>query len=203
MTAKSAKLRVVLYAGETVVDESDDVSLWQLILGKMRGVNERPADAQTIDDKPLESSVNSSKTGVPENGDKIAKFAQDTGISVEQLVGAFDPQPEAPYVNLDTSKWEAFVKNTPQKGKGSIPSAVFSATVLASWAQYERSLEPTQNLAIEILNAIGAKHSNVTRGIKNCAWLQTRGQKVILNPAEKSRALKVLKAFALGESMAT
>ncbi|GGD18576.1 hypothetical protein GTQ45_11160 [Pyruvatibacter mobilis] len=196
MTASSAELRVVLYADETIVDESDDVALWQAVLKQIRGL-----DGGVFQESVGNNEIEKNGSSVADEGDSVSKFARDVGVSVEQLVGALGPQPDAPYLNLDTRKWESFVKNTPKRGTGSVPALVLAATALVGWAQHERSFEPTQKLAIDVLNQIGAKYSNPARSLKNCAWLQIRNGKIILNPAEKTQAMRILTAFVLGESV--
>ena len=56
----------------------------------------------------------------------------------------------------------------------------------------------TQAACATVLDAIGVKDPNPSRGIKNTKWLQGRtGGAIIVNPAEISKAQEVTRLFCL------
>jgi hypothetical protein len=125
----------------------------------------------------------------------IGKFAKELDATVEILTGACNPSKDSPYLQLDHHHWEAFKKNTPSRGPNSVPSVVVAATLLCLWARHEKITAPTLSLATSVLSTIGAEDKNPGRGIKNCQWLQERNGAVILNPAQVSNAIELVKKY--------
>jgi hypothetical protein len=196
MIAK-AKLTIVLKADETVVAEVEDAVLWQRVLGI---INQGPANSESgvkgrvdtfTDPKEVEADQ------LEENDDSVGKFAKRLGVSVAVLNGALSPTLEPPYLHLNSHNWEAFKKNFPKKGPGSVSPIGLAGTALVLWAREAKlDVSATQGLAAAVLDTINVKDPNSSRGIKNTKWLQARaGGIVVVNPAEISKAQGIVQAF--------
>jgi hypothetical protein len=48
-----------------------------------------------------------------------------------------------------------------------------------------------------VLKSLRIKDKNIPRGIRNCEWLQLRGNNIIVNPAKVNRAKAIAKAFCI------
>jgi len=192
-----AKLTVVLKADETVVAEIEDANLWHRVLGIIyRGRGEGEGSLQS--DTDLSASQNAA--GDNQNGgDSVDKFAKRLGVSVEVIVGSLSPSKEPPYLELNSHNWEALKKNFPKRGPGAVSPIAFAGTALALWVKEAKlDVSVTQSLAAAVLESIGVKDPNPSRGIRNTKWLQARtGGIIIINPAEISRAQEVVTSYCL------
>lgn len=203
--ALKAKLKVQLFAGETMVAESDDEKLWQVVLNAISTGDAISIGGQARD----EASGNKEEVRKPEGASSenpqpkgaVDKFAMELGVSREELIAACSPSTDAPYIHLDHHCWEALKKNTPQRGAGAVASIVLSATLLALWVKHASLEAPSNSDAQNVLKSINLNDKNPVRGIKKCEWLQSRNGKISLNPARVSKAIEVAKAYCLQKSI--
>jgi hypothetical protein len=192
-----AKLTVVLKADETVVAEIEDANLWHRVLGIInRGKDDGESNSQ------LDTDLSASQNIAGDNqnsGDSVGKFAKRLGTSVEVIVGSLSPSKEPPYLELNSHNWEALKKNFPKRGPGAVSPIAFAGTALALWVKEAKlDVSVTQALAAAVLDSIGIKDPNPSRGIRNTKWLQARaGGVIIINPAEISRAQEVVSSYCL------
>jgi hypothetical protein len=188
------ELIVKLYAGETLVDQSTDVGLWQRVLSEIRDIS-----------TSLESRKKADAPSEKESflGDKSLKsYAKEIGVTGDELIGGLGPSSEAPFIYLDERCWEALKRNTPNRGPGAISPAVLAATALVTWAKHERDIGEVTIPAIKgVMTPANLDDPNTSRSINNCNWLQLRGGRVVLNPAQSSNAYRLLKAFCRKESL--
>ncbi len=180
-----------LLAGEMIFAESHDPVLWQRVLGWMT------AKEDTHPDLP-DSGDTQELPG--ESSGPLDRFARELEIGKDILLGALSPTDEAPFLHLDTRTWEAFKKNFPPRGALSVPPIALSATALVLWFRHSELGSPTQQQTLDVLGTIHLVDKNASRGIKNCDWLQMRSGHIVLNPAEVTRAVQILKAFCLKQS---
>jgi len=194
--AVKAKLTVRLFAGTTLVAESADEKLWHAVLGMIQegggvALSTGPAadSRQTQDDKSQDSAG------------PVADMAKAIGVSVDVLEGACGPRIEEPYLHLDSHAWEAFTKNTPNRGPGAVASGAAAGTLLALWCKYAKLPKPSTTAVAQVLAEINVEEKNMPRSLRNCPWLQLRDKAVQLHPAEISRARKFAKAFCEKEKL--
>lgn len=202
MSNVKAALKVVLYAEQVVVAESDDPQLWQRVLGVINGnsaalVRAEPNlrlqgeadDEPDGDDEPIKTNKNAK--------DPLAKFAGEIGVSVEDLQAACDPRSNEPYLILDHSAWEAFKDQLGDRGLHAVAPAAAAATLLALWFKNSNGqANATQAQAQAVLKSINVRDTNAARGVKRSEWLQARaGGQIILNPAKITKAKLFAKCF--------
>jgi hypothetical protein len=199
MNAK-AKLVVVLKADDTIVAEKEDALLWQRVLGIIHG----GGSAADLVGKQAASDFADQSTAVQfedsGGGDRaLVQLAKRLGVPTSVVEGALSPSREPPYLRLNDHNWEDFRKALPQRGVGAIPPIAIAGTLLALWLKEANlGVSATQGLAAQVLDAIGVRDPNPSRGIRNTEWLQARaGGTIILNPAEISRAVRVARGFCM------
>lgn len=202
MSSVKAALKVVLYADEVVVAESNDAQLWQRVLGVINGNPAAIGATQSLGG----ASGQDADDGVPD-GDAVRvpkgakgplqKFASDLGISVEQAQAACDPQDAEPFMILDHEAWEAFKEQLGDRGPFAVSPVAAAGTLLALWFKSSGgSVNATQAQAQAVLRSINLRDSNPARGLKRTEWLQTRaGGQIILNPAKITKAKQFAKSF--------
>jgi len=120
MSGAKAKLKVVLQAGETVVAESEDASLWQrVLLAINKGADEGPllqvTPRERQDNPPREEP---DPLSAEANG--VARFARLVGVGVDVIQGACAPSKTSPCLTSDMHCWEATKEQTAARGIGSI-----------------------------------------------------------------------------------
>ena len=196
--AVTAKLRIILKAEDTIVAESDDPVLWQKVLAsigegtnELRGSGREPLEIQNgppKEDDPLRVNV---------TGDLIDQFAAEISVSRSQLLGACDPTTEVPFIILNKHNWEHLKKTTPKRGIDAIAPPTLAATLLVIWKEVAGLAPPTTVETAEVLRSLALATKNIARAIKNCTWLQLRGQIIRLNPAEVSSAYGLAKSYCL------
>ena len=189
-----ADLRIRLYAGDMLVAEADDPGLWQRVLATIT-TSESPHD-----DRDKSAPLNVSGTGG--ESDAFTRFAKELKLPNQTVQGALAPSTDPPFLHLDARTWEAFKKNFPARGTKAVAAPVFALTALALWFQSMATSPPTTAQAQAVLRTINVRGSNPTRSITNCEWLQQRGENVILNPAEISKAVKVVRAYCTKQPLA-
>ena len=186
-TLIKADLRIQLYAGEMLVAETDDPVLWQRVLATIT------TSDPTREDRGRTALLDSSDTG--SQSDSFARFTQELGLPNDSVQAALAPSTDPPFLHLDARTWEAFKKNFPARGPKAVAAPVFALTALALWFQCIETSPPTIAQAQAMLRTINVRGSNPARSVNNCEWLQLRGENVILNPAEITRAVKVVRAY--------
>jgi len=204
MTSIKTALTVILKAGDVVVAEKEDAALWQQVLAAINNGGQLSSSTVLPELSP-QGPPNPNGGGLTANGGDtnspmLAKFAAEIGVAIEQLQAACDPVLSEPYIHLDVHKWEAMKKLLPVRGRGALSNIVVAATVLALWFRTAQLGNATQALAQGVLANIGASDANPSRGIQSASWLQTRaGGTVLLNPAEITKAKKLLQCFVTGD----
>jgi hypothetical protein len=84
----------------------------------------------------------------------------------------------------------------PKTGATAITPIAASATLLALWFREAGLGNATQSQAQAVLDTIGIRDQNPSRGIKNSDWLQRRARgQIVLNPAAISKATLLAKCF--------
>lgn len=198
MTVK-ANLKVQLLADSVLVAESEDPILWRKVFAAMQKPNAAQADAEleldsSVDD--LMDQTSSGSTGKSAKG--FSGLAKELNVSVNELKGACDPGTDAPYIHMDAHHWEALKKNTGTRGPNSIAPVALAATLLSLWFRHgDIEGNPTVGQCQEVLGTIDLRDQNTTRSIKNCEWLQQRANGIVINPAKKSQAIKMARAYIL------
>jgi len=194
--ALKASLKVQLFADKVMVAESEDEDLWRRVLAAIQGAGTLNVGGDE-DDEEVETPRRRAGKGV-------GGLAKDLGVSADALEGACEPSSEAPYIHLDPKCWEAFKKNTPQRGAKAVSAIQLAGTLLCLWFTHGRlDGRPTQAQAKEVLDGVGVTDKNPSRAVKNCTWLQSRGGGIQINPAELSNAQAVAKAFVTKQKIAT
>ncbi len=191
MMSLKASLRVVLMANDVVIAESNDERLWRRTLEAISVGNPDAVSAVTVS----EAASRNSDSGEVTPSDSLQRFAAEIGVSRAEVEGASGPVAEPPYLHLNPRYWEALKENTPQRGPGSVAAPVLSATLLALWFRVA-GLGPVRMQHVhDVLATLGLEDKNAPRAIRNCSWLVVRGQDVVLNPAEVSSAIALVRAF--------
>lgn len=187
-----ATLKIVLKADETVVAESEDPVLWQNIL---LAINSNSSTIIHRDSNPDVSKDQNIKENI--GIDPIDKFANEIGVDKNILIGACSPTNEKPFIHLDKHHWEALKKNLPSKGSNAIAAAAIGGTILVLWKDAAKLGDTLQKDVAGVLNTIGIKDKNPKRSFDNCKWLQLRNDKLMINPAETSKAIDLVKSYCL------
>jgi hypothetical protein len=189
--AVKAELRVVLMAGEHIVAESDDPTLWQEVLARLYGSFD-PARAI-----PLQEVIGA-VPGIDRassNDASIEDFASAIGVTSEELIGACRPRRDPPHLVLDHHCWESYKAGTPARGRGAVGATAVVGTLLAMWSRAADLPESKFDDAAQVLRKLGVRDSAPRRTVKNCEWLQSDGDRIKLNPARITRAQKLARAF--------
>jgi hypothetical protein len=190
-----ANLKVVLHANDVVVAESEDPSLWQRVLVAMSASGtdgSALADLETDKLPPLGADVEKA-TG----GKTLQAFAKELGVDAAEVEGACGPSIDPPFIHLDKHNWEAFKKNTPERGAGAVNSTVLASTLLVLWNEHAKIGDVKLKDVTGVINTINLESKNPTRSVNNCEWLQLRNGVVKLNAARTSQAIAVAKAYCL------
>jgi len=193
-----AKLTITLKAGEVAVAESSDPILWQEVLAAISSGDVRSNDGarEPIGGKGGDSSVVQKKIGTLGGGSGVASLAKEIGVSVEALEGAIAPVTTAPFLHLDLHCWAAWAKNIPARGPNSVSPVALGATLLVLWFRKGNLGTCSVDQATAVLTNANVPVQNPTRSIRNCDWLQLRGNsEIVLNPARVADAIAVAKAF--------
>lgn len=188
-----ANLKIQLFANDVVVAESADEVLWRRVLTAMQsGSGDRESLADGDGDE-FESDDTHRRRG---GGQGVAGLAKTIGATKDEVIGACEPSKQAPYLHLDAKCWEAFKRNTPVRGRGSVGPTSLVGTLLCLWYKFGGiEGKPTQAQTLEVLNNLGVVDKNPSRTIKNCAWLQSRPDGIQINPAEMTKAESIARAF--------
>jgi hypothetical protein len=201
-----ASLKVQLMADDVLVAESDDPDLWKKILSAIH-TGEAEAISPVVRVQP-EGKNNDSQPGVSNISSldsAILNFANDIGVSVEDVMGACNPSFDPPYIFLDDYSWEELKKNTPPRGPKAVPQIALAASLLNLWFKHSKvSVRPTINQCQEVLATIHLPvDKNVNRSIKNTRWLQKREKELVINPSMRSKAVNLARAYCLRQEVDT
>jgi len=187
-----ARLKLVLMAEDIVVAETDDPQIWQAAFQAIQG------DASQLQPERDEDAT---VEWVAE-GERIAikALAKELNVEVQDLMSACHPRPIPPYIFLSKYHWEAFKRNTPERGRNAVSNAVLALTLLLLWAEKAHIEKITVRDGYAVLRAISARDEHASRAIENCSWLQTGGGGVHLNPEAISEAIAVARAFCIKQA---
>lgn len=171
-------LKVVLLAKGVEVAESADPAIWLSTMALITGAGPVVSPSARGASQPLGSAD-------PAEEDLIDKFAQEIGVSREQLEGGAGPSTDSPFIHLDHKYWEALRTSA---GTKSVAPIVLAATLLLLWDRHAKIGDVTIAICGRVLKTIDLPTKNASRGLKNCEWLQLRGNAIKLNPAMISKA---------------
>ena len=194
-------LTITLKAGDVSVAESSNPTLWQQVLaaitaeaGSKSTVSEVASLAHAV---KLDASSPLVNIG---NQDHAASFAKEIGVSLDKVQGAISPSHEAAYLHLDLHVWGAWVKNSPGRGPNSVSATAVAATLLVLWFRKAGLGAATIEQARAVLQTANIPSPNSVRSIRNCSWLQLKGDsQITLNPAKISDAIEVARAFCASD----
>ena len=127
----------------------------------------------------------------------MTALASELGIETSVVEGACGPSFDPPYIHLNPHNFEALKKNTPQRGPGSVPGTILAATLLALWFRAAELGQVKVDHIHEVLRTLHLSDRNAPRALKNCPWFTMRGESIVLNPAEITRAIAVARAYCL------
>jgi hypothetical protein len=188
-----AKLKISLFANDTIVAETEDPALWQKVL---LAINCGATDIGPLSVPALSTYAGAPPPAPATSNDTMDKFAKELGISRDELDGACAPTLEPPYLHLDRHCWEAMKKQTPERGPTAYSAIAVSATLLALWFKASGQSAPTLTQAQAVLGTIDLKDQNAARGIERTEWLQSRpGGTIVINPSRVSQAVAIAKSF--------
>jgi len=191
VVVKSA-LKVVLMAGETVVAESEDPALWQDVMSRLYS-REMPPGQEQLSER--ESNQGAKRIAT----DALSAMARDLHVTVEQLEGACRPRSQEPYLTIDHHVWEAYKRGTPARGRKAVGAAAALGTLMTLWVKRAELADATFAHVSGILSSLSAKDGMARRTVRNCAWLQVEGDRIRLNPARISMAVRFARSFITEE----
>lgn len=140
--------------------------------------------------------------GVSSNGDEaVLGLANEIGVETADVIGAFAPSDEEPFVLVDKHYWSAFKSNTPSRGKNAVPPGSLVGTLMSLWFDQLGRGAPTREQVYGAADNSNIRDKNIGRSINNCPWLRLDGSEVLVNPAKIDRALDVARAFCLQEKI--
>lgn len=183
-----AHLKLILMADDVVVAETDDADIWRIAFQAIHGDGSSMGLERTREAELAE--------WVPEN-ERVAirSLARDIGVDVRDLLSACHPRSVPPYIFLSRHHWEAFKRNTPERGRTAVSNAVLALTLLSLWAEKINTERITLRDGMAVLRAISARDEHARRAAENCPWLQFSVGRVVLNPDRLSKAIAVAYAF--------
>lgn len=193
--AVKADLTIVLKANKEIVAESHDVALWNTIFTAI-ATGGTEIHGKTDSNKP-----DSEKQGSETKNGPLASFARELNVTSDELIGACAPRTSSPLISLDDTYWEKLRGFTGARGKNAIAPISLTVTLLALWEKHRPdSSVATTREARSTLNTIHLVDKNPSRSLKNCEWLQPRGGGWVINPAMRSKAVKLARAYVKQES---
>jgi hypothetical protein len=185
-----ARLKLILMADDVIVAETDDAEVWRIAFQALHG--DRAAAGL---DRREEAEL---AEWVPEN-ERVAirSLARDIAVDVSDLLSACHPRSVPPYIFLSRRHWEAFKRNTPERGRTAVSNAVLALTLLTLWAEKINIDRITLRDGMAVLRAISARDEHARRAAENCPWLQFSLSRVSLNPDRTSSAVAIAHAFCM------
>lgn len=192
--AIKARLTLILKADDVTVAESEDPEIWkaafEAIQTGLGGGGLRKADEELSEWVPEEERV------------AIRSFAAELGIEVKDVLASCHPRTMPPYLFLNRHHWEAFKRQTPERGRNAVSNAVLAMTLLLLWAEKINLDRIALRDGMAVLRAISAGDEHASRAVENCTWLQRSAGRVVINPDEISKAIAVARAFCLQQAPA-
>ena len=200
-----ATLKIQLTADSVVVAESEDAELWRKVFSVIqRGTSSGPDELNEENEKNFlsESSSSPEKAHVlPEKG--VKAFAAEVGVSADEIEGACGPTMDAPFIRLDEHYWEGLKSKTAVRGPSSVSPLSLAGTILCVWFKHAGIAgSPTIDQCQSVLTTINLRDANAARSLRNCSWLQGRDNRILINPAQRSKAIRLVKAYCLRKSPA-
>src|SRR5574341_1050424 len=199
----TANLKIQLMAENVLVAESEDAELWRRVFTAIQRGSSTSHSSEGLDDfeedaqKPAGQRGNSNA----QDGEGIGGLASEVGVQPEDLEGACGPRMEAPFIHLDEHYWEALKSKTPVRGPSSISPLALAGTMLCVWFKHAKmASSPTIEQCQAVLKTINLRDANAARSIRNCSWLQARDGGVVINPAQRSKAVRLIRAYCLRKS---
>ncbi len=204
--AIKAVLKIVLHAGDTIVADSEDAALWHRVLAAIHEGSRPPATAHaTLPNHAAADQLHPAADPARDRPDAdppaaapdeaLARFARQLGLGMDTVRRACSPSKRPPYLHLDRAAWLAMKEVTPPRGPGSLPRAVVAATLLVLWFRCAELGGPTVKMVHAVLRTIDVRDKNAARVVREARWLHARGEAIVLNTANGSRALALAKAF--------
>lgn len=184
-----AKLKIVLKANEMEIAESSDPILWQKVLAAINTPQENTAGDN------LEDIIIKEENDLLPTKEPVAKLAKEIGVTVDILQGSCTPTDITPFIHIDKHHWEAMKKGTPARGPNAISPIALASTLLVLWKGQAQLGDSTVKEAQQVLGTISINDHHPYRSLDNCEWLQLRGKKIIINPAQTSKAIELAKAY--------
>ena len=191
--AIKARLSLILKANDVVVAESEDPVIWQAAFDAIQ----RCAVGAGFPGPSQEDGGEEIEWIPAEERMAIAAFAEALDVEVKDVLSACHPRPIAPYIFLNRLHWEAFKRQTPERGRNAVSNAVLAMTLLLLWAERINVGRLSQRDAMAALRTISARDEHAGRAIDNCPWLQRSTGRVLLNADRISDAIAVARAFCL------
>jgi len=187
--AIKARLTLILKADDVTVAESDDPEIWQAAFEAIQA---------GLGDSTFQKADDDLTEWVPEE-ERVAirSLANDLDVSVKDVLASCHPRMMPPYLFLNRRYWEAFKRQTPERGRNAVSNAVLAMTLLLLWAEKINLDRVSQRDGMAVLRAISAGDEHASRAIENCSWLQRSSGRVVINPDEISKAVAVARAFCL------
>ena len=190
--AIKARLILVLKANDVVVAESEDPAIWQAAFDAIQTGDVEaafPASAVKAQDD-VEWVPNEERAA-------IQAFADELGVEVSDVLSACHPRAIAPYIFINRPHWEAFKRQTPERGRNAVSNAVLAMTLLLLWVEKLNIDRVSLREGMTVLRAIQARDEHASRALENCPWLQRSSGRVVINPERFSQAIAVARAFCL------
>ncbi len=188
-----ATLSIRLFANEVLVAESDAPDLWQRVFAAIAaGKGDSHANVLPRTQSMRPDAAPHGRAAEP---GPVGAMATEIGVSSEVLVGACAPSDQPPYLHLDAHCWEAIKRNFGPRGPTAVSPTALAATLLAIWNHHRGAGSPSVSDCLAVLRTIHLRDPNTARSLRNCEWLQTRGGTVVVNPAQRSRALRIARAY--------
>ena len=196
-----ARLTIELKADEVAVAESHDPVLWQQVLAAISAAGDPektgPEKLGSEPSRKLDNLVQLAHIGAPS---PVAALSKELGVTVEKLSGAISPSENAPYLHLDVHVWAAWARNYPTRGPTSISNTALAATLLVLWFRKANLGTATVEQAQAVLQTAHVIGTNPIRSVRNCKWLQLRGEnQILVNPAKVGQAVELARAFCSSE----
>lgn len=190
--AIKARLKLTLMADDVVVAECEDAQIWQAAFRAIQG--------EGLEDLlPQDQTADTSNVSwVPEEERAaILSLSEELAIEPQDLLSACHPRMIAPYIFLNKRYWEAFKRQTAERGRTAVSNAVLAMTLLLLWGEKIHLERVTVRDGMAVLRSISARDDHASRAVENCPWLQKTSGRVVLNPEKISRAIAVARAFCL------
>ena len=199
--AVKANLSVQLFADSVLVAESDDQHLWRTVLNAIQ-TGKEPTGSPIARPSSEPAGYGGAFEGrPPQDLGPVASLAAELGIPEEEVTGACGPRQESPFIQLDERYWEALRSKTGSRGIDAIAPVALAATLLCLWFKHAKiDGSPTVPQCQAVLETIGLRDKNPSRSLSNADWLQCRGGRVQINPAQWSLAVRTAKAYCLKKS---